>query len=266
MRISASEFILFCHPPLENARRLHEIVPEVELMMDGDAWEHGEQGWPDLAARLKGCGIPFSVHPPAWDVNAAAPLRALRDAAAFLNLQALSFCREIGGTQIVYHPGYYDRDSNFSRSRALDASYALLDEMIAAARGTGITIAYENIAGPSMALFTQEEFIHALDGIDPCVRFLLDLGHAHCNHWDIPAVIDRIGDRLCGFHLHDNDGTGDAHLPIGQGTIPWDAVFAAMRGLPGDPLYVLEYATNTPLRELELGRDLLLREIGDLQL
>ena len=77
-------------------------------MMDGNAWEHGEQVWPELAAQLKGCGIPFSVHPPAWD-----------------------------------------------------------------------------------------------------------------------------------------------------------GVFAAMRGLPGDPLYVLEYATNTPLRELELGRDLLLREIGD---
>ena len=262
MRISASEFILFCQPPLENVRTLSRIVPEVELMMDGDAWEHGEDGWPELAAQLKDCGVPFSVHPPAWDVNPAAPLKALRDAAAFLNKQAAVFCREIGGTQIVFHPGYYDRDSNFSRSRALDASYALLEEMIALCRDSGITIAYENIAGPSMALFTQEEYIHALDGLAPCVRFLLDVGHAHCNRWDIPAVIDRIGDRLCGFHLHDNDGTGDAHLPIGRGTIPWEGVFAAMRRLPGDPLYVLEYATNTPLSELERGRDLLLSEIG----
>lgn len=262
MRISASEFILFCRPPLENVRALSRIVPEVELMMDGDAWDHDEDGWSEQAAQLKGCGVPFSVHPPAWDVNAAAPIKALRDAAVFLNLRAVDFCREVGGTQIVYHPGYYDRDSNFSRTRALDASYALLDEMIALCRDHGVTIAYENIAGPSMALFTQEEYIHALDGIDPCVRFLLDVGHAHYNHWDIPAVIDRIGDRLCGFHLHDNDGTGDAHLPIGRGTIPWEGVFAAMRRLPGDPLYVLEYATNTPLSELERGRDLLLSEIG----
>ena len=35
MRISASEFILFCNLPLENVRRLSSIVPEVELMMDG---------------------------------------------------------------------------------------------------------------------------------------------------------------------------------------------------------------------------------------
>ena len=265
MRISASEFILFCHPPLENVRRLSAIVPEVELMMDGDAWEHGEEGWPELAAQLKGCGVPLSVHPPAWDVNPAAPLKALRDAAGFLNRKAAVFCREIGGTQIVYHPGYFDRDSNFSRSRALDASYALLEEMVALCRGSGVTIAYENIAGPSMALFTQKEFVHALDGIDPGVRFLLDVGHAHCNRWDIPELIGQLGDRLCGFHLHDNDGSGDAHLPIGHGTIPWDAVFAAMRTLRGDPLYVLEYATNTPLHELERGRDLLIREIGDTQ-
>ena len=45
MRISASEFILFCNPPLENVRRLSSIVPEVELMMDGDAWEHDQNGW-----------------------------------------------------------------------------------------------------------------------------------------------------------------------------------------------------------------------------
>ncbi len=266
MRISASEFILFCRPPLENVRRLGSIVPEVELMMDGDAWEHGPDGWPELAAQLKGCGVPLSVHPPAWDVNPAAPLKALRDAAAFLNRQAFGFCREVGGTQIVYHPGYYDRDSNFSLSRALDASYGLLEEMVALCRGSGVTIAYENIGGPGSSLFSQEEFIHALDGIDPCVRFLLDVGHAHVNGWDIPAVIGALGDRLCGFHLHDNDGGGDAHLPIGRGTVPWAEVFAAMRALPGEPLYVLEYATNTPLAELERGRDLLLREIGEKRL
>lgn len=261
MRISASEFILFCNPPQENVRRLHEIVPEVELMLDGDAWDYRTEGWPEQAALLKGCGVPLTVHPPAWDVNAAAPLRALREAAAALNLAAVPFCHAVGASQIVFHPGYYDRDSFFSKSRAQGFCYELLDRMVALCKPLGITIGFENIAGPSMALFTQEEYMHALDGADPCVKFLLDLGHAHCNRWDIPAVIEGIGDRLCAFHLHDNDGGGDAHLPIGQGSIPWESVFAAMKGLPKDVLYIMEYAAGTPLRELEKGKALLLEKL-----
>ena len=262
MRLSASEFILFCNPPAENVKRLHEIVPEVELMLDGDAWDYETEGWPEQAAALKGLGIPFTVHPPAWDVNPAAPIRALREAAAVLNKSAVGFAHEVGATQIVFHPGYYDRDSFFSKSRAQGFCYQLLDEMVALCRPLGITVAFENIAGPSMALFTMEEYIHALDGVDPCVKFLLDVGHAHCNAWDIPELIGRIGDRLCGFHLHDNRGDGDSHLPIGRGSIPWEPVFEAMRALPEDVLYVMEYAAGTPLSELPKGKELLLEKLG----
>lgn len=261
MRISASDFILFCNPPEENVERLAKIVPEVELMLDGDAWDYDIEGWPKQAEALKHFAVPFTVHPPAWDVNAAAPIRALRDAAARLNKAAAVFCHEIGATQIVFHPGYYDGDSFFSKTRARNFCYAQLDELIQVCKGRGITIAFENIASPSMALFTQEEYIHALDGIDPCVKFLLDVGHAHFNHWNIPAVIDRIGDRLCAFHLHDNNGSGDSHLPMGQGSIEWNDVFAAMRQLPKDVVYVMEYAAGTPLSTLEEGKNLLLRNV-----
>ena len=262
MRISASEFILFCNPPRENVERLRLIVPEIELMIDGDAWDYDEPGWPEQAASLQGCGVPFTVHPPAWDVNAAAPVRALRDAAALLNLSAVDFCAAVGGTQVVFHPGYYDGDSFFSKNRAKDFCYELLGRMAEKCAPLGITVAFENIAPPSMALFTQEEYVRALDGIDPCVKYLLDVGHAHFNHWDIPWVIEHAADRLCGFHLHDNNGDGDSHRPIGQGTIPWDDVFAAMRKLGDDVLYVMEYAAGTPLEELRAGRALLEEKLG----
>lgn len=262
MRISASEFILFCSDPAENAVRLSGIVPEVELMMDGDAWDHGENGWDAQAKSLKGLGIPFTVHPPAWDVNASAPIKALRDAAGWLNLKAIDFCHEIGATQVVFHPGWYDGESNFDRNRAKDFSYALLEKMIERAKPYGIRIGFENIAGPSSTLFTEDEYVHALDGIDLSVGFLLDTGHANINSWDIPSVIERTSERLIAFHLHDNDGRGDQHLPIGRGTIGWESVFSSMKSLPPDVLCIMEYVTNTPLGELEKGRELLLEKLG----
>lgn len=263
MRISASEFILFCNPPAQNVETLSKIVPEVELMVDGDAWDYGKNGWEEQVRQLKGSAVPFTVHPPAWDVNVAAPIRALREAGATLNKMSLELCKELGAKQMVYHPGYYDSDSAFSKSRARNFSYGLLEELVDMAKPLGVTLAFENIAGPAATLFDQEEFIHALDHVDPCVKYLLDVGHAHMNGWDIPYVIDALADRLCGLHLHDNDGKGDAHLPIGKGTIPWMNVFQSMKKISPECIFILEYATNTPLSALAEGRDLLLKHVQD---
>jgi len=262
MRISASDFILFCNDPLDNIRKLSEIVPEVEVMIDGDAWDDSESGWHKLSARIRGCGVPLTVHPPAWDVNAAAPIATLRRAAQILNAKSAEFCGAIGGSQVVFHPGYYDSESNFSRTRAIDHCFESLDSLVRVAKPLGLTVAFENIASPSSALFTQEEFAVALNGVDGCVKYLLDVGHANMNAWDIPKTVEAIADRLCAFHLHDNDGRGDAHQTICTGTIDWTNTFAAMREVSEDCVYILEYAAGTPLETLARGRDILLDNVA----
>jgi len=264
MHISASEFILFCGDPAENVRKLNAIVPEVELMIDGDAWELDENGtWSRQIESLKTLNVPFTVHPPAWDVNAAAPIKTIRDVATILNRKSVELAAQLGATQVVFHTGYYDGDSFFSKTRAKDFCYQQLESILEAAKPHGITVAFENIAGPAMTLFTQEEYIHALDGIDPSVKFLLDVGHANMNSWDIPKVIETIGDRMGGMHLHDNDGRGDAHLPMLKGSIPWEKTFAAMKSsLPADCVLVMEYAAGTPLSTLEEGKKLLLEKLA----
>lgn len=257
MRLAASDFILFCQAPQNNVRTLSEIVPEVELMMDGDAWENSNDSWHRQSDSLKNCGVPLTVHPPAWDVNPAAPVRALRLTAQELNQKSAAFAHCVGASQIVFHPGYYDGDSFFSKSKAVNHCYESLDALIQAAKPLGLTIAFENIAGPSSSLFTQEEFPHALDGIDGCVKYLLDVGHANMNSWNIPRVIEALAPRLCAFHLHDNNGSADSHLPIRTGTIDWESCFSVMRQLPEDVLYIMEYAPGTPLSALREGASLL---------
>ena len=69
--------------------------------------------------------------------------------------------------------------------------------------------------------------IWLLFDIFPSAKSLIDTGHAHVNGWDIPAVVQSLGERLVACHVHDNDATADAHLPIGQGTIEWDKYFAS---------------------------------------
>ena len=55
-------------------------------------------------------------------------------------------------------------------------------------------------------------------------------------------MAEALGSRLIACHVHDNDGSSDQHLPVGQGTIEWEPFFAALKKLPTPPVLVLEYA------------------------
>ena len=67
-----------------------------------------------------------------------------------------------------------------------------------------------------------DEYACALDGIDETVGYLIDVGHANINGWDVPTLIRRVAPRLYGLHIHDNNGNSDQHLPIGDGTMEWN--------------------------------------------
>ena len=106
----------------------------------------------------------------------------------------------------------------------------------------GVQVLIENVGlRPKQSLlFDLPEFMALLD-VFPQAGVLLDTGHAHVNGWDIPAVIKTLGKRLVACHLHDNSGQGDEHLPIGQGSIAWEAYFKAIKKHAPKSIQVLEY-------------------------
>lgn len=110
------------------------------------------------------------------------------------------------------------------------------------AKNYGLRIAVENVGfGYNSSLVADmSDFISLAD--NRSLEFLVDTGHAHANGWDIPALIDTLGDRIAGFHFHDNNGTTDSHLPIGNGTTDWDSVFAAIKRSAASADRTVEYA------------------------
>lgn len=79
---------------------------------------------------------------------------------------------------------------------------------------------------------------------DPRVSACLDIGHAHCNS-STPLLnwIEKLGDRTAYVHLHDNDGTDDQHLAIGEGNIPFKDVCNALNEC--SPLAIWSLETQT---------------------
>lgn len=128
-----------------------------------------------------------------------------------------------------------------------------LQEVLAIAKKYGVPAVIENVGlrTKGNVLFTLDEYL-ALFNEFPEAKALIDTGHAHVNGWNIPEVIEALGDKLIGFHIHDNDGNGDDHLPVGKGTLEWAPLFEAIKKHTPKATLVFEYACGfDTTKELE---------------
>jgi sugar phosphate isomerase/epimerase len=261
-KIAYSELIFLGKPVLQNVQALMEAGSKnVELMMDGDGWNDEGGLLNTLLEELPKIGAAFSAHPPAWDINLTSPIKALRDAALQVHKASILFAHKMGAKQVVLHPGYCNYYA-FSKKNAHIWARDATEELISFCKPLGVKLAYENVGYHGSSIYTFDEYCHALDDVDETVGYLIDTGHANANGWDVPALIDKLSERLFAMHLHDNHGDADSHLPIGEGNLNWPAIFASMRTIKGDCDLILEYAPGTAPQSLREGAALLAQELG----
>jgi len=261
MKICYSELLLLGNPVLQNVDSLIALGGDrVELMMDGEPWDDSDGRWNNLADELLKRKVTYSVHPSAWDTNLTCENRLIREAVLRINKQAMDFAAKIGARELVLHPGFVT-SSAFSKKTAARRALEATRELASYAKPLGLRLNFENVGYHGQSIYTMDEFIRALDDIDDTVGYLIDTGHANINGWNIPELIRSLSGRIDAIHLHDNNGTGDSHLPINKGNINWKPVFAAIRETCPDCELILEYAPATPLEELTIGRKLLVSEL-----
>jgi sugar phosphate isomerase/epimerase len=100
------------------------------------------------------------------------------------------------------------------------------------------------------------------DLLAPAVVLEVDTYWAYAGGADVPALLERLGDRVVALHLKDGDGSLDTskQVAVGSGALPvWDIIEAAP-----DALRVVElYDSETDLFEaIRASREFLLVEQG----
>ena len=154
--------------------------------------------------------------------------------------KTLIYAKKCHADFVVVHTNeLLDGDKHIIQTRVIRR----LRKVINLAESYGVKILIENVGlrTKGNVLFDLPEYM-ALFDIFPQAGALLDTGHAHVNGWDIAAVVMALGKRLKACHIHDNDGSGDAHLPVGEGTIDWKAYFTAVKKFAPQATQVLEYS------------------------
>lgn len=105
-----------------------------------------------------------------------------------------------------------------------------LNEVAAKAKDHGLTIGYHN---HHFELESRIGGRHALEvfaeHLDPAVVLEVDTYWAAVGGADVPALLERLGDRVVALHVKDGDGSLDnkAQVAVGAGTMPVPAILAA---------------------------------------
>jgi sugar phosphate isomerase/epimerase len=153
----------------------------------------------------------------------------------------IELAAQLGGDAVVMHvyPPTVRPDLSGFNDFLFDQIRRSLDDLEAYCRERGVRIALENLIDFAAVEAGVTDTAHAGDNADLLARllaaydpaflgFCFDSGHARLGY-DRLAAYAPLFDRLAVLHLHDNDGVGDLHLPVGDGVVDWARVAALGR-------------------------------------
>ncbi|MFO0753423.1 MAG: sugar phosphate isomerase/epimerase family protein [Thermodesulfovibrionales bacterium] len=201
-------------------------------------------------------GPSLSFHAPFMDLSPAALDARIRKATLERFHQVLDIAEVLRPRSIVFHSGYEKWKYAFNTALWIEKSLETWVPLNERARERGVKIAIENIFEdePSNLRMLMEEMKSENFGV------CFDVGH--CNLFSalpLTAWVDELRPYLFELHLHDNDKTADQHLPPGEGSVDFSALFSAVQG--SDCIYTIEAHTRErvmkSLKRLEEYRALL---------
>ncbi len=180
-------------------------------------------------------GPSLSIHAPFMDMSPGAVDSKVRDATIERFNHVMDIAEVLSPRSIVFHSGYEKWRYAHRVDIWMEGSLRTWSPLIERASALGCKIVIENI-------FEDEPSnLHSLMKELHSPNFGLCFDTGHCNLFTkVPLEdwIERLGTYIYELHVHDNDGTFDQHLPIGDGSFDFKTLFAALRDR--DRLYTIE--------------------------
>jgi sugar phosphate isomerase/epimerase len=172
----------------------------------------------DSAEPLMSYSKKFSLHAPSRGTNIASLLEPIRKASVEVMSRCFRIAAEVNAG-VVIHPGYFAwTEERKKAERQLKISLSDLSELSAE---YSVQYCIENM-GNWDYFFLKTPAELSLIGDSP---FALDVGHAHQNN----CLREFLAVPAAHYHLHDNLGSEDSHLAMGEGSIDFKPVLRAVQ-------------------------------------
>ena len=215
--------------------------------------------------------IPFedtyiTLHGPYYEVEAASEAGSAENEYFFESYaEAFGIYRAYGAHSMVVHTNQFAFKES-ERSDMMKRSKATLLRLAKMAEAAGVNLLIENVGEPlhENVLYSQEDYVKLFDELPESVCALIDTGHAMVNRWNIFELIDALGSRIKGYHIHNNDGTRDQHLHVFREGLLYDRekmtkLLRYMEAKTPSADWILEYAPGPHITPNEIRSNM--REI-----
>ena len=212
-----------------------ELGLGVEIAEYCTAWNMDRE-YPQTDERLRGAlaGNPRRIlHGPFNELFPCAIDPEARDLAARRYRQAISLARDYGADKVVIHAGF--NPWLYYPVWFREQSAVFWREFLA--EDPGVEIVLENVLEQEPEWMT--EILRAVDS--PRLRLCLDVGHVNAySPVDAAEWLRRCAPWISHFHLHNNNGTRDAHDPLFRGSIPMEELLTLAGELCPEATFTLE--------------------------
>jgi sugar phosphate isomerase/epimerase len=179
----------------------------------------------------------ISLHAPFMDLNPGAVDPMIRSVTQMRFSRTLGVAAVLKPRVVVFHTGYDRWRYNGRTDIWLEYSVDTWTQVMETASKIGVRVAVENVFDED-----PEALRLLIDRIAlPDFGFCFDTGHFNLfSKVPMEQWFESLGQHLTEVHLHDNDGTGDAHLAVGKGTIDFEKFFRLMDRHGARPVYTIE--------------------------
>lgn len=202
-------------------------------------WDHL---LPKLMADRSG---PLTVHGPYQNIDLSSPDT---DYPAVRGVYEWTFrlCQKYHATHCVCHPYAYHPRGEMSAEEIMQRERLCLERVMdlnQLAKQYGIQMLVENMYHKDGLLDQagfERLFLPAED-----LNFLVDVGHAHIQGWNMDAMFRNLGSRIRSYHINDNFGDDDSHLMAFEGSYDWEKFFSCYKKYTPEATLVCEYISGT---------------------
>lgn len=178
----------------------------------------------------------LTIHGPFLDLNPVSWDSGIREISARRFAQSYDAALQLGAKKIIFHTCYISMVHMVQGWPQMMANFwnRFLETR------TEIPVLLENVYDPS-----PEPIREIKDLVDaPNFSLCLDIGHVNCySKIPIQEWLDCFGDTIGHVHVHDNDGSRDAHLALGEGSLPITDVLTALQKNAPKATYTIECAS-----------------------
>lgn len=215
----------------------HAVGPEIYLSaatLDGLSPSRAEAA----SDAVRSAGLrSVTFHAPFEDLWPGARDEEIRRLTVRRLRQAIDLAPLFRPTGIVMHGGYFDWLFDFDPDRWLAPATRTFAELAEAADGAGVDLFLENVFDDVPDHLLR---LRAAVGSER-LGFCFDPGHASLfSRLPVQKWIEALGPGLREMHVHDNRGTRDDHLPVGEGSINFRGVILAARDAGAKPVLTVE--------------------------